>query len=115
MADPGGWASDNLNKLRENRNDEQGRLGKAKDFLLDTFYSNVKDMASIGGDYVGTTFSRANPNDVAVFNNSTQTSIVKIIPGLLSKIYGEVKSIRSGGGNPEDFELAKAMLNVEDL
>lgn len=105
MADPGGWASDNLNKLRENRNEEQGTLGKARDFLLDTFYSNVKDMASIGGDYVGTTFSRANPNDVAVFNNSTQTSIVKIIPGLLSKIYGEVKSIRSGGGNPEDFEL----------
>jgi hypothetical protein len=105
MADPGGWASDNLTKLRENRNGDQGRLGKAKDFLLDTFYSNVKDMASIGGDYVGATFSRANPNDVAVFNNSTQTSIVKIIPGLLSKIYGEVKSIRSGG-NPEDFELA---------
>lgn len=106
MADPGGWASDNLNKLRENRNEEQGWFGKSKDFLLDTFYSNVKDMASIGGDYVGTTFSRANPNDIAVFNNSTQTSIVKIIPGLLSKIYGEVKSIRSGGGNPEDFELA---------
>ena len=106
MADPGGWANDNLNKLRENRNEEQGWFGKSKDFLLDTFYSNVKDMASIGGDYVGTTFSRANPNDVAVFNNSTQTSIVKIIPGLLSKLYGEVKSIRSGGGNPEDFELA---------
>lgn len=105
MADPGGWASDNLTKLRKNRNNDQGRLGKAKDFLLDAFYSNVKDMASIGGDYTGATFSRANPNDVAVFNSSTQTSIVKIIPGLLSKIYGEVKSIRSGGGNPEDFEL----------
>lgn len=106
MADPGGWANDELVKLRKNRDEKQGRFGRAKNFLLDAFYSNVKDMASIGGDYVGATFSRSNPNDVAVFNNSTQTSIVKIIPGLLSKIYGEIKTIRSGGGNPEDFELA---------
>lgn len=106
MADPGGWANDELTKLRNKKDNNKGRLGRTKDFLLDTFYSNVKDMASIGGDYVGATFSRSNPNEVAVFNNSTQTSIVKIIPGLLSKIYGEIKSIRSGGGNPEDFELA---------
>ena len=105
MADPSGWADDKLKNLRKNKNSNAGFLGKSKDWLLESFYTNVRDMASIGGDYVGTTFSRANPNDVAVFNNATQTSIVKIIPNLLSKIYGEIRTIRTGEGNPEDHEL----------
>lgn len=108
LADPSGWASDRLNKLtsREGFGDPNASfLQRGSDYLLEGFYRNLRDIASVGGDYVGATFSRSNPNDVATFNNATQTSIVKIIPGLLSKIYGEVKTIRSGGGDPEGYEL----------
>jgi hypothetical protein len=49
------------------------------------------------------TFERENLDNAAVYDIRTKDSIVKIIPGLLAKIYGEVKTLRSatvkGGDN----------------
>jgi len=42
-------------------------------------------------------------NDNVMFDKRTQTSIVKVIPGLLSKILAEVTSLRTGG-EPEELK-----------
>lgn len=41
-------------------------------------------------------FVEGHPDDVTLFDYKTKNSIVKIIPSILGKIYGEVKSIRTG-------------------
>jgi predicted chitinase len=41
-------------------------------------------------------FSREDPDSATIYDVRTKDSIVKIIPGLLSKIHAEVKSIRMG-------------------
>ena len=39
---------------------------------------------------------KASPREAAYFDNRTRTSIVKVIPGLLSKIHQEIAHLRSG-------------------
>ena len=41
-------------------------------------------------------FLEGHPDDVTLFDYKTKNSIVKIIPSILGKIYGEVKAIRTG-------------------
>jgi len=51
------------------------------------------------------TLQKQDLNDVTLFDKRVHSSIVKVIPGLLSKIYGEVKSLRTGDNKPKDNEL----------
>lgn len=46
-----------------------------------------------------------NLEDATIFDGRAHASIVKVIPGLLSKIYGEVKSIRTKSSTPEKNEV----------
>ena len=51
------------------------------------------------------TLQKQDLNDVTLFDKRVHSSIVKVIPGLLSKIYGEIKSIRTKDNAPKDNEL----------
>lgn len=51
------------------------------------------------------TIQQQDLNDVTLFDKRVHSSIVKVIPGLLSKIYGEIKSIRMPGTKPKDNEI----------
>lgn len=101
-ADPSAWFEEKLGRVRKtNPKSRLGRMGKS---ALEWSLDGLRDMTSLGGEYKGITFGRQDPNDTAIFDNKTQTSIVKIIPGLLNQIYGEIKSQRDGS-NPDDNEL----------
>jgi len=69
--------------------------------------------ASIASNFTGSrddkentlTINKEKLTDSTIFDNRTKSSINKVIPQLLSKIYGEVKSIRTKDGKPESNEL----------
>ena len=50
------------------------------------------------------TFKKEDPEDPAIFNYRTQNSIIKVIPNLLSKIYGAVEGLRTGT-DPQGHEV----------
>ena len=71
---------------------------KILDFGGDVTKVKHNDMNSVS-------IEKDNLEDAAFFDGKAYSSLTKIIPGLLSKIYGEVKTIRVGG-KPEDHELS---------
>ena len=49
-------------------------------------------------------FQREDLKNPVAFDGITKASIVKVIPALLNKIYGEVAAIRTGESKPEKFD-----------
>lgn len=82
------------------KQDTETTLGSAKNSFFNTAASlfNKKDKKDL------LTLTKKDPDDPAIFDYRIHDTIVKTIPGLLSKIYGEVKGIRTGE-NPEDNDL----------
>lgn len=74
------------------------------DFVSNLLYSTA-DMFKPDDPRTLATFKKEDPESAAIFNYRTQNSITTVIPNLLSKIYGEVKSIRTGDTNPEGNEI----------
>lgn len=103
FSDPSGFASSMLQKLSKQKKPDS-KIGKYGRGFLEWGLRNMRDLGAAGGDYTGVMYGKQDPKDVAVFDNRTQTSIVKVIPGLLNKIYGELRSKRDGS-DPDSHEL----------
>lgn len=91
LSDPVSYFKNILDSKREKYQDNEfidGILDKLDDGLSSLRYNPKTTNIS----YLNT-----NPNGVSIFDNRTKDSIVKVIPGLLSKIYGELKANRIGG------------------
>ena len=89
---------DFLKNIMKNSNRKTG-LGKLKYFGANALYGLTGTNAENS-----ITFGRANLNEAHVFDGRAHTSLVKVIPGLLSKIHAELKASRTGG-DPHDHEL----------
>lgn len=81
-------------------NDEDSLSGSAKRSLFGLLYeltspNKTNDIS----------FKKQNLSDPSMLDIRTKDSINKIIPGLLSKIYGEVKATRLKDGSPIGHEL----------
>lgn len=80
--------------------ESMGLLGKAKHWVARTVTDNVS------GDRRATLeFNKRNLDDATIFDNRAHQALVKVIPMLLGKIYGEIKSIRTGDTSPENNEI----------
>ena len=87
MADPGDTFLDLADKA-ESKNTVMSRFASKR--LRDLgFMAQTKSVEN-------KRFVEGHPDDVTLFDYKTKNSIVKIIPSILGKIYGEVKSIRTG-------------------
>ena len=86
-----------------------GNIIGGKDFVGSDMLANMAygtaDMFSPSDPRTLATFKKDDPDSAAIFNYRTQNSITTVIPNLLSKIYGEVKSIRTGDNSPEGNEI----------
>ena len=87
-------------------------LGKnigQKDFIGSDTLSNMAygtaDMFNPNDPRTLATFKKDDPDAAAIFNYRTQNSITTVIPNMLSKIYGEIRSFRLGDDNPEGHEI----------
>lgn len=69
--------------------------------LLKNIFGTVSDFTDNTNKENSFGIEKLDRNDVAMFDGKTQTSITKIIPGLLSKILSEVTSIRTGSKEDE--------------
>lgn len=103
FADPSGWAANQLDKS-QNSPEPTSKIGKFFKGLKDNILGEVAQAGAVGGDWRGNIYGKENPMSAAIFDNRAHTSLVKIIPGLLNKIYGEVKSARDGSA-PDSNEL----------
>jgi len=79
---------------------------KLRSKLKNGMFSFMEDMTGGPTKTNEISIGKTDLNGVASFDGRAHSSITKIIPGLLSKIYGEVKTIRTGGTNPEDNEIS---------
>ncbi|MGE3591383.1 MAG: hypothetical protein AB7G52_02655, partial [Arcobacter sp.] len=100
LSDPNAYLQKQLESTYET--DEEGKR---------SIFNKVKGgIFSTLTDLTGTptvnraTFDKKELDEVSLFDGRAHNSIVKIIPGLLSKIYGEVKSLRTNT-KPEDNEI----------
>lgn len=66
--------------------------------------NSLADITKIDNNVTTGIIDKQNMDDPAIFDVRTKNSIVEVIPGLLSKIYGELKTKRVGG-TPEDNEI----------
>lgn len=81
-----------LDPSEQLRKDAEGRKdGWVKDFL-----NTASDFTRVSDGERTYSIDNNNTRDPAVFNNLTQTSITKIIPGYLAKILASVDAIRTG-------------------
>lgn len=94
---PSSFASDQADKMSK-------KSFFGSDTLSNLLYSTA-DMFKPDDPRTLATFKKEDPESAAIFNYRTQNSITTVIPNLLSKIYGEVKSIRTGDENPEGNEV----------
>lgn len=69
--------------------------GKEEGFMK-SFFNMASNFTKVGDGERTYSLSNGDGRDTAVFDNNTQTSITKIIPGLLTKILASVDSIRTG-------------------
>jgi len=81
-------------------NNEDGFINGTKGKL----YSLLQDLSSSDEEET-VQFAKQDLDIATAFDNRAHSSIVKIIPNLLSKIYGEVKSIRTNDNDPVSNEL----------
>lgn len=95
MADPTGV----MREIAKNNKDSKTLFGKFKYGIANTINALA---GSPQQERVG--YARENLDDAKVFDNRAHSAIVKVIPGLLTKIYGEIKTQRVGG-KPEDNEI----------
>ena len=91
-----------LKEFQKKMNKKGGMIGKSLGWLSGQAYG-LTGAESIDN----ATYGRLNLNERANFDGRTHSSINKVIPGLLSKIYGEMKSMRIGlgGADGSQFEL----------
>lgn len=93
LMDPNAFINDMKNKKRT------GKLGG----IMDSFWNMMSDFT--GSESKNThKFEKKDLNAAQIFDGRAHQAIVKVIPGLLSKIYGELKAARAGG-KPEDHEV----------
>lgn len=76
-----------------------GKLGKYQDM----FWNYMSNFTASESKNVHT-FAKTDLNGAQIFDGRAHQAIVKVIPGLLSKIHAEIKATRVGG-NPEAHEL----------
>jgi len=93
----GSKAIDSVNRLMMDptsflKASADGTNNKAGKGILN-FLSSLTSSGEITGDIK---LSKESLNDNTIFDVRTKDSIVKVIPGLLSKIHAEVRSIRTG-------------------
>lgn len=88
-----------LQKMMNNTKNMKGIKGKALTQLANMLYGLTSDPSQNR-----TTYGRVNLDDPHPFDGRTHTTINKVIPQLLGKIYGELKASRIGG-NADDHEL----------
>lgn len=65
----------------------------------------TKGIVGSGNTINSVSIDKENLNEAGLFDNRTKTSIIKVIPGLLSKIYSEIKSLRLKDDEPNKHEL----------
>lgn len=93
LMDPNAFINDMKNKKRT------GKMGG----IMDSFWNMMSDFT--GSESKNThKFEKKDLNAAQIFDGRAHQAIVKVIPGLLSKIYGELKAARAGG-KPEDHEV----------
>lgn len=80
-----------LDPSEQFKEDAEGR----KDGFMKSFFKTASDFTNVGVGEKTYSLSNGDGRDVAIFDNKTQTSITKIIPGLLTKILASVDSIRT--------------------
>lgn len=95
VADPTGV----MREIMKNNANSKTFLGKLKYGTASAIDSLVGTPAQENARY-----DRYSLDETAAFDNRAHSSIVKIIPGLLTKIYGEIRTLRVGG-KPEDNEI----------
>jgi len=95
-----GFINDLKPKHEYNENGDETLKSKTKNSALNF----IKDIVGKEVDPNKTRLHKEDINDVGIFDNRTKSSINKVIPGLLSKIHAEIKSMRTGN-KPEDNEL----------
>lgn len=103
MADVNSYFGSQADDIAKNgKRNENGELTLGNRFKEGIF--NTLNYLSSGKDVNEVKFNNGNLEDPRIFDGRAHSSITKIIPGLLSKIYGEVKAIRTGN-NPNDNEV----------
>jgi len=94
--------------LKEKATEHDGLIGTMMHELGDMFDANSKSKLLI---------EKKNMNDASIFDNRAHTSIVKIIPGLLSKIYAEMKTLRistASNVNQSDVDAKELIYNTKN-
>ena len=87
----------------EDAEDKEGSLNLNNKFKR-LLFSTLSDFTS--NSKVNTVqLEKTNMNAASAFDNRAKNSIITVIPTLLTKIYGEVKSIRLKDSKPEQHEL----------
>lgn len=94
MADPSAY----FNNIANNDNTD-GMFGDMKRSI----YSTLGDLSNTNATN-DTAFKKVELDSATMFDMRTKDSITKIIPGLLSKIFSEVKGIRTGKFTPDNDE-----------
>lgn len=91
-----------LKEFQKKMQKKGGIVGKALGWLSEQAYG-LTSTESVEN----ATYGRLDLNERANFDGRTHSTINKVIPGLLSKIYGEMKSMRVGlgGADGSQFEL----------
>ena len=95
MLDPNEFIKNMQGKKRS------GKMGAAQDYFWD-WMGNFTGASASKNSY---TFKKQNLDGAQIFDGRAHQAIVKVIPGLLSKIHAELKTSRVGG-KPSDHELA---------
>lgn len=81
----------------DNGNYKKGFIPRKFGILGRLLGKGLKEVANYNPETESTNFNRADLNDGHLFDGRAHTSIVKVIPGLLTKIYAELKTNRVGG------------------
>lgn len=93
-------------KSKQDRQYNEDGSEKLASSIKNGLFSFMEDMTGDNQKKNAITIEKTNLAEAAQFDGRAYSSITKVIPGLLSKIYGEVKTIRTGGDKPEDNEIS---------
>jgi hypothetical protein len=79
---------------------------KTSSAIKNRVFSFLEDLTGGEDKTNNITISKTDLTEATSFDGRAYASLTKVIPGLLSKIYGEIKTFRTGGTKPEENEIA---------
>ncbi len=86
-----------LDPSEQFRKDAEGK----EDGFMKSFFNMASNFTKVGDGERTYSLANGDGRDTAIFNNDTQTSITKTIPGYLAKILASVDGIRTGKDTEE--------------